>query len=1005
MFKLSTHSIFKVLSSLFGLWLAFELLSHLVVESLWFQELGYLNSFLKRLLWQFGLFGVTTGLSLGFLLKNLYQAQYYQWHSIPESPLPQKGRHRGNSGDHTQKNYQTSFPESRSFGLSWLLTLVLFLGTLIGLMLLYYSQVAYDIWTPDLTLPNITPPLPSPFNFNSIPKLFSQISQNLWKVGVIGGLIFLTLLKRKFYLKTMAIIFSIIFGLVISGNWTRILQYFNSTPFSAIDPQFGRNISFYVFKLPFWKLLNFWLGGLFIYGFVTVSLVYLLSAKSLSQGRFPGFSRHQLRHLYLLGGLTLSIVGLRHWLNRYDLLYSPRGVVYGASYTDVHVSLPVDTTLCILVTVIAVWLLLKAIAGFGPPLPVQPLRSKNRPCFSFFTLPFVLYLIILIFGSFLTEVVQSFVVQPNELGQERPYIERSIALTRAAFNLDQIKIETLDATGTLTDEDLQDNRLTIKNIRLWDARPLLQTNRQLQQIRLYYKFPDADIDRYRIPIENECLSPNVAKQQVLIAARELDYNEVPEQAKTWVNKHLIYTHGYGFTLSLVNRVDQGGLPFYFVKNIETTSNGGELQTSNSNICNSIPIDNPRIYFGELTDTYIMTNTEVQELDYPSGQDNAYNVYDGQGGISINSAVRRLLFAEYLKDWQMLFTKNFTSQTRLLFHRDINRRIRKIAPFLHFDQDSYLVSAKVDDSNSHRLVSSSTLYWIIDAYTTSGGYPYSDPGKHNFNYIRNSVKIVIDAYNGNVQFYVVDPSDPIIKTWQQVFPDLFKPLGEMPVTLKAHVRYPKDLFNTQSERLLTYHMTDAQVFYNREDQWRIPQEIYGGEQQPIEPYYLLMRVTGKSQEFILINFFTPTSRNNLISGLFAQSDGENYGKLNLIQLPKQRVIYGPEQIEALINQDPVISQQISLWNRQGSRVIQGNLLVIPFFAEQSLLYVEPLYLEAEQNSLPTLVRVIVIYENKIVMAQNLDKALQSIFEPSQSTPETIIRSLTEGKGRTLPEELK
>ncbi|YAI81722.1 MAG: UPF0182 family protein [cyanobacterium endosymbiont of Rhopalodia sterrenbergii] len=1002
MFKPSTHGIVKVLGSLFGLWLAFELLSHLVVESLWFHELGYLDSFFKRLLWQFGLFSVTTGFSLGFLLKNLHQAQCYKWHSIPEPPFIQKGRHRVNGSNHIQKKSQTSSPESCSFGLSWLLTLVLLLGTLIGLMLLHYSQVAYDIWTPDLTLPNITPPLPSPFYFNSIPKLFSKISQHLWKVGVVGALILLTLLRRKFYLKAMSIIFSIIFGLVISGNWTKVLQYFNSTPFSAIDPQFGRDISFYVFELPFWKLLNFWLGGLFLYGFVAVSLTYLLSAKSLSQGEFPGFSRYQLRHLYLLGGLTISIVGLRHWLNRYDLLYSPRGVVYGASYTDIHVSLPVDTTLCILVTVIAVWLLLKSITGSGPPPHVQPLQKKNIPCLPFSPLPFGLYLIILIFGSFATEVVQSFVVQPNELGRERPYIERSIALTRAAFNLDKIQIETLDATGTLTDEDLEDNRLTIKNIRLWDARPLLQTNRQLQQIRLYYKFPDADIDRYSIPIENECLSPNIAKQQVLIAARELDYNEVPEQAKTWVNKHLIYTHGYGFTLSLVNRVDQGGLPFYVVQNIGTTSNAGELQTPNANTCDSIPIDNPRIYFGELTDTYIMTNTEVQELDYPSGQDNAYNVYDGQGGISISSAVRRLLFAEYLKDWQMLFTKNFTSQTRLLFHRDINRRIRKIAPFLHFDHDSYLVSAKVDDSNSNRLVSSSTLYWIIDAYTTSGGYPYSDPGKHNFNYIRNSVKIVIDAYNGDVQFYVVDPSDPIIQTWQQIFPDLFKPLGEMPITLKAHIRYPKDLFNTQSERLLTYHMTDAQVFYNREDQWRIPQEIYGRERQPIEPYYLLMRVTGKSQEFILINFFTPTSRNNLIAGLFAQSDGQNYGKLNLIQLPKQRVIYGPEQIEALINQDPVISQQISLWNRQGSRVIQGNLLVIPFFAEQSLLYVEPLYLEAEQNSLPTLVRVIVIYENKIVMAQNLDKALQSIFEPSQSTPETIIRSLTEGEERTLPE---
>ncbi len=999
MFKLFTHPIFKVLGSLLGLWLAFELLSHLVVEALWFQEVSYLNPFVKRLLWQLGLFWGTTGFSLWFLLSNLRQADYYQWHSIPEPPPLQRRRRRGSWSDRTPGKPKTILPESRSFALSWLLTLVFCLGGLIGLMLIYYSQVVYDVWTPDLTLPNVTPPLPSAFYFNSIPQLLSQITQNLWKVGIIGVLILLTLLRVKICLRTMAIIFSVIFGLVISGNWTRILKYFNLTPFSEIDPQFGRDISFYIFELPIWKLLNFWLGGLFLYGFVAVSLTYLLSAKSLSQGKFPGFSRHQLRHLYLLGGLTLSIVGLRHWLDRYDLLYSPRGVVYGASYTDIHVSLPVNTTLSILASAIALWLLVKSITGWGKNRSLQPLRSKNRPRFPFSPVPFVLYLTILILGLFANEIVQSLVVQPNELGRERPYIERSIALTRAAFNLDEIQVETLNASGSLTAEDLQDNRLTVKNIRLWDARPLLQTNRQLQQIRLYYKFPDADIDRYTIPTENEYLSPNVAKQQVLIAARELDYNEVPEQAKTWVNKHLIYTHGYGFTLSPVNRVDQGGLPFYFVENIGTTTNAGELQTSSANIRDSIPIDNPRIYYGELSDTYIMTNTEVEELDYPSGQDNAYNVYDGQGGISIGSGFRRLVFAEYLKDWQMLFTQNFTPQTRLLFRRDINRRIREIAPFLRFDRDPYLVSAKVDESDG--LASSSTLYWIIDAYTTSDSYPYADPGSRDFNYIRNSVKIVVDAYNGDVQFYIVDPSDPLIQTWQRIFPGLFKPLEEMPITLKAHIRYPKDLFNTQSERLLTYHMTDVQVFYNREDQWRIPLEIYGGEQQPIEPYYLLMSVTGKSQEFILVNFFTPTSRNNLISGLVAQSDGSNYGKLNLIQLPKQRVIYGPEQIEALINQDPVISQQISLWNRQGSRVIQGNLLVIPFFAEQSLLYVEPLYLEAEQNSLPTLARVIVVYENQIVMAQSLDEALQSIFEPSESTPETIIRPVEEGEGLTLP----
>ncbi|ACK68087.1 protein of unknown function UPF0182 [Rippkaea orientalis PCC 8801] len=984
MFKPLTNRLFRGMIVLLGITLTFELLSNLVVEGLWFGEVGYFSVFLKRLLWRLALLGLTSSFSLWFLWGNLRQAETNKWHSIPEIESS-KGRRRR---DHSLGKSKPTTPESRSLGLSWLMPLVVILGGLIGLMLLYYSQVVYSAWTLDFDLPKVTPPLPSAFYLNSLPNLVAQIISNLWKVPLIVLLIGLIVTRTKFCLRLMAIAFSMIFGLVLSGNWGRIVQYFSSTPFSKVDPQFSRDIGFYVFEVPFWKLINFWLAGLFLYGLIAVSLIYLLSANSLSQGKFPGFSRQQLRHLYLLGGLTLSMIGLYHWLNRYELLYSPRGVVYGGSYTDVHVVLPVDTLLSIVSSVIAFWLLSKGIMGWKKTQP-RSLKTKPLPRFPFSPLPFIIYLGILLIGLVATEVVQNAIVQPNELSRERPYLERNIALTRAAFDLDKIRVTTLDGSGKITAKDLQNNHLTINNIRLWDARPLLETNRQLQQLRLYYRFPDADIDRYSIPTENQDSSITIAKQQVLIAPRELDYKEVPQQAQTWVNQHLIYTHGYGFTLSPVNRVGQGGLPSYFVENIGTATHAGELQTSSDLIRQSIPIDNPRIYFGELTNTYIMTNTGIQELDYPSGQDNVYNVYDGQGGIAIGSPWRRVLFAEYLKDWRILFTHNITPETRLLFRRDINRRIREIAPFLRFDRDPYLVTAKVQSSKEKN---PGSLYWMIDAYTTSDSYPYSDAGNRNFNYIRNSVKIVIDAYNGDVQFYIVDPNDPLIQTWQNIFPELFKPLEAMPNSLKEHIRYPKDLFQTQAERLLSYHMTDPQVFYNREDQWRVPQEIYGEKQQPIEPYYLLMSVTDKAQEFILVNFFTPTSRNNLIAGLFARSDDPNYGKLDLIRLPKQLVIYGPEQIEALINQDPVISQQVSLWNRQGSRVIQGNLLVIPFLKEQSLLYVEPLYLEAEQNSLPTLVRVIVVYQNQIVMAETLDGALKSIFQSESSPPETIIRQV-------------
>jgi uncharacterized membrane protein (UPF0182 family) len=677
-------------------------------------------------------------------------------------------------------------------------------------------------------------------------------------------------------------------------------------------------------------------------------------------------------------------VGLHYWLLRYELLYSKSGFNFGASYTEVNVQLPIYTGLSVLAVAIAVYLLWR--------IYILSKRKKTR----LRPIPFprqLIYLLALyvalagLSGEILPTIVQRLVVQPNELAQERPYIARTIALTREAFNLNAIDAETFDPQGKLTAADLKENQQTIRNIRLWDSRPLLQTNRQLQQIRPYYKFPGADIDRYTLLRDIE--KQTTEYQQTIIAARELDYGDVPQQAQTWINKHLIYTHGYGFTLSPVNVVGPGGLPYYYVKDIgvEDTGSQGSLQITTEEIRASIPINQPRIYYGEITDTYVMTGTKTQELDYPSGNENVYNVYDGRGGISIGAMWRRLLFAQYLKDWQMLLTRNFTPQTKLLFRRTIRDRVQAIAPFLRFDSDPYLVAAS---GGGTTLTGQPTdLYWIIDAYTVSDRYPYSDPGKNSFNYIRNSVKIVVDAYNGTVDFYVADPTDPVITTLGKIFPQMLKPLQTMPVALRSHIRYPGDFFRIQSERLLTYHMTDPQVFYNREDLWEIPTEIYGNEQRTVEPYYLIMKLPKtETEEFILLLPFKPNQRANLIAWLAARSDGENYGRLLLYEFPKQLLVYGTQQIEALINQDPVISQQISLWNREGSKAVQGNLLVIPI--EQSLLYVEPLYLEAEQNSLPTFVAVIIAYENRIVMAETLEKALAGIFQPEQPAAPTIIR---------------
>ena len=754
-----------------------------------------------------------------------------------------------------------------------------------------------------------------------------------------------------------------------------VLPGFQHRDFGSLDPLFNKDIGFYVFNLPFWRLLNFWLGEMFLFALLASTLIYLLSDNSLSEGKFTGFLPSQVRHLFALSSLTVMSRAFHHWLARYGLLYSTESVNYGAGYADVKVQLPGQTILAFLAAAIALFLLLGAIRQFHSKLLV---------------LSILMYAIALLGNSGLTFAVQRLEVQPNELAREERYIQQTIAYTRSAFALDKIEEQTFNPEGELTAADIQQNFLTIENIRLWDTLPLLQTNRQLQQIRLYYKFPDADIDRYTLQVERSPQEKTTEKQQVIIAAREMDSLSLPEKAQTWVNQHLVYTHGYGFTLSPVNRSGPGGLPDYFVKNIGSGREMGEsgsLLTSSKSIEYSIPIGKPRIYYGEITNTYVMTDTQVQELDFPDEEGNAYNTYNGTGGIPIGNTLRRLLFAVRLKDWRMPFSRNLTGNTRLLWRRNINTRVRTIAPFLRFDEDPYLVVADAGKGGENY------LYWMIDAYTTSASYPYSDPGANQFNYIRNSIKVVVDAYNGKVNFYISDPEDPIIRTWSHIFPELFQPLENMPATLRSHIRYPEDLFNIQSKQLLTYHMSDPQVFYNREDQWEIPQEIYGSQSTALAPYYLIMRLPAQtSEEFILLHPYTPIRRPNLIAWLAARSDGEQYGKLLLYRFPKQKLVYGPDQIEALINQDPVISQQISLWDREGSRVVQGNLLVIPI--EQSLLYVEPLYLEAEENSVPILARVIVVYQNRIVMAETLPEAIQVMFKPEAEFAPTIIRSLDE-----------
>lgn len=946
-------------------------------ESLWFQEVGYLPVFLAGLSMQVGLWVLAFTLTALWLQHNLNLAKKLRYgSSVPTfepmgQPLP------------PLLNWQ------------WLFLLLLVMSALLGLLFIHQISILTPFWQwlqrwglGSLNSPIFAAPLPTEITaiITAPGRLWQTFLTQGWLGGVLLGLMGLLILLPQFTLRTSAWLISGIWAIVLARQWQAILQFWHPVSFDQSDPLFQQDISFYVFRLSIWQLLDSWWLSVGLYALLAVTLSYLLAGNSVSQGGFPGFSRAQLRHLYGLSSLLLVAVAFRFWLQRYELLYASHPVVFGASYTDVQVRLPAYTVLTYLTLAIALVLL------WQRPSPKQKSKGIKLPNLQIL---FSVYLALFGLGVMgLPFLVQRLIVQPNELSRETPYIRNNIALTRSAFDLDQIEVETFNPTDQLSRAKLQDNELIVRNIRLWDTGPLLKTNRQLQQIRPYYRFASADIDRYTLVDRQQSPSGRTDKQQVLIAARELDYSALPTAAQTWINRHLIYTHGYGFTMSPVNRVGPGGLPDYFVKDIGSRSfeNSSPLTVTDQRIGASIPIGEPRLYYGELTNPYVLTGTKVRELDYPSGDGNVYHTYDGTGGISLGNLGKRWLFAWALRDWQMGLTRNITDRTQLLLRRNIKQRVQAIAPFLQYDQDPYLVVANPQPSSSGE-IPRNTLYWVMDAYTVSDRYPYSEPNEDSLNYVRNAVKVVIDAYNGTVNFYIADQQDPLIQSWARIFPTLLQPLSAMPEELRSHIRYPVDFFQVQVQQLLKYHMTEPQVFYNREDQWQIPNEIYGSQTQPVEPYYLITKLPAfNTEEFILLLPFTPTGRPNLIAWLAARSDGDDYGKLLLYQFPKQELVYGTEQVEARINQDPVISQQISLWNRQGSRVIQGNLLVIPI--EQSLLYVEPLYLEAEQNSLPTLVRVIVAYENRIAMAETLEQALDAVFQAPITPRPAVVRPVEE-----------
>ncbi len=801
---------------------------------------------------------------------------------------------------------------------------------------------------------------------------------------------------------------AVAFGVVatvmsVTNLWFEILKFANSTDFDITDPLFSFDISFYLFKLEFLSQLNEILIGVIV-GFVILTIVYYIILMTVrtpdvfkeepvqgaetaedSEERYTGnanpfggnpfgdnpfggnnannakdpFSKifesltgkkvnarpikpkkqfddgnfRQLMNIAsgkitILGFIFFIMLAINFFLRQFDLLHAHTGVVYGAGFTDVNITLWMYRILCGLAILSAIMFI------------VQMGRKKYK---SLLTVPVIMILVGLV-GTGAGMLIQNFVVSPDEINKESQYLERNIQYTQYAYQLDDVDIKAFAADNKLTASDINANVETINNIRINDFDPAQQFYNQTQSIRQYYTFHDVDVDRYMI---------NGKYTQTFLTAREIDENKIDT---SWLNRHLKYTHGYGATLSRVDKVTSSGQPDVLIGNIPPESEVKEIE-----------ITRPEIYFGELSNEYIVVNTDEKEFDYPDGQSNKYTMYEGKAGIKLNF-FNRVLFSIKEGSLKLLVSSNIDSDSKIIIYRNVIDRVRKIMPHLSYEADPYMVA--VDGK----------LYWMMDAYTTSSYYPYSEPIDGNTgstNYIRNSVKVVVDAYNGDTNFYVVDEKDPIATTFQKIYPTLFKSFDEMPEGLKSHIRYPNYLFEIQASVYAKYHMEDVNVFYQREDMWDIASEIYGMEKKQMTPNYYIAKLPGEQKaEFFNSIPFTPKSKQNMTALMVARNDGENYGQLVLYQFPKSRTIYGPEQIEAQIDQNTEISKEFSLWSSAGTKYRRGNMFIIPI--NTSILYVEPVYLEATNSSIPEVKRIIVAYNDKIAYEETLADCLISLF---------------------------
>jgi uncharacterized protein len=730
-----------------------------------------------------------------------------------------------------------------------------------------------------------------------------------------------------------------------SNSWEQVWCWLHRASFGKQDPVFFKDISFYFFTLPVMQgAVRFGLMLCFI-ALVGVLLLYyfkgILKWRNL-QGS-SGKSRSSI-HISLLAALIFVLLGASAYLDRYEVLFGSHDVFSGASYADLHARVPMLTILSIAALAGAVLWIANIFA------------AKNRAAI----LAVLLYFVVLFAGNIYPAIIQKFIVSPNELDRESPQIKHNIESTLHAYGLSKVEDRNLSGDKALTPQDIENNSPTIHSIRLWDHEPLLDALKQIQEIRTYYDFVAVDNDRYSL---------NGELQQFMLSPRELNSTSLPE--RNWINERLSYTHGYGAAIGPVNQMTSEGLPVLLAQNIPPVSAYPIFKTNR-----------PEIYYGELTRGYAVVNTGQKEFDYPAGETNVYATYQGTGGVPVNSFLRKLLFAFYFRDANIVLSPLIKSESRFLYFRDVKQRISRLAPFLTLDQDPYMV------------VSEGRLFWIQDGYTISNRYPYSTETPGIGNYIRNSVKMVLDAYNGNVEMYISDPEDPMMQVYQKIFPGVYRPITEISPDLRRHLRYPEDIFRIQTLIYSVYHMGTPPIFYNREDLWQIPIIAGGGSENPMSPYYTIMRLPQeKQEEFILMLPFTPGRKDNLSAWMVARSDGDHYGQLVVYRFPKQKLVYGPRQIVARINQDAEISRQVSLWDQRGSQVIQGNLLVIPI--EEALIYVRPLYIRSENGKIPELKRVIVAYENKIAMEETLEAAIARIFggwtpKPQETTSTAISR---------------